>query len=210
MKKILTILYIFLNTVCFSQIQLGSMKYDTLLTNTAYKSYYSYSFRAPVAVVYNLYCGGGDCARDKMDFKNDVKGLKTAYDSDYKSSGYDKGHMANAEDFAYDCTLEELTFRYYNCVPQTPELNRGPWKQFETLIRKLSQSDSLVVICYNEFTSKKIKNVNVPTKCYKLVYDLVTKKVVYAFYYTNTKTPVYHDLIKKPKEYKFMLDLIKK
>jgi len=144
-----------------------------------------------------------------MDFKCDIKGLKTAYDSDYRASGYDKGHMANAEDFANDCVLEELTFRYYNCAPQTPELNRGPWKHFETVIRNLSKTDSLIVICYNEFDGKKIKNVYVPSKCYKFVYDLKTNKLVYAFYFTNTATPDFKDLSKLMDSYKFITKLLK-
>jgi endonuclease G len=180
-----------------------------LITNKAYKSYYSKKFECPVALSYVLYHGGGDCSREKMDFKNDIKGLKGAYDSDYRASGYDKGHMANAEDFAFDCYLEELTFRYYNCAPQTPELNRGPWKHFETVIREMSQKDSLIVMCYNEFNGKKIKNVYVPNKCYKFVYNLTTKKMVFAFYFTNTATPVFKDITKSLGSYAYVTRLMK-
>lgn len=189
--------------------QIDSLKYDTLIVNNAYKSYYSKHYKVPVAVSFILYKGGGECSREGMDFKNDIKGMPTAYNSDYSASGYDKGHMANAEDFANNCTLEELTFRFYNCAPQTPELNRGPWKKMETVIRKLSQTDSLFVICYNEFDGKKIKNVYVPHKCYKFVYDLKTKQMVFAFYYTNTKTPVFYDIRKKLSLYKAVVKLIK-
>ena len=206
MTRFLFILFILLPF--FSDAQ-DSLRYDTLIKNNAYQSYYSKKYKAPVAVKYTLYHGGGECSREKMDFKNDIKGLKTAYDSDYRGSGYDKGHMANAEDFAYDCTLEELTFRYYNCAPQTPELNRGPWKQFETVIRNLSQTDSLIVVCYNEFDGKKTKNVYVPYKCYKFVYDIKTKTIVHAFYFTNTATPKFVDVRKKIKSYKFITDILK-
>jgi endonuclease G len=205
MRYIFTILLFIGTILSYGQ---DTLRYDTLITNKAYKSYYSKKYEAPVAVSYLLYHGGGNCSRETYDFKNDIKGLKTAYNSDYRSSGYDKGHMANAEDFAYDCELDEMTFRFYNCVPQTPELNRGPWKQFETVIRTLSQTDSLIVMCYNEFGNTKIKNVYVPTKCYKFVYDLKTKKMVFAFYYTNTATPEFKD-IRKSKAYAHVTRLMK-
>lgn len=207
MKISLIALFMFLASFCYGQSD--TLRYDTLITNKAYKSYYSKKYKAPIAVFYTLYHGGGECSRETFDFKNDIKGLKTAYNSDYKSSGYDKGHMANAEDFAYDCELDELTFRFYNCAPQTPELNRGPWKQFETVIRNTSQKDSLLVMCYNEFGNLKIKNVYVPTKCFKFVYDVKTKQMLFAFYYTNTATPVFKDIRKSLKSYGFIVRLMK-
>lgn len=42
--------------------------------------------------------------------------MKCATDKDYLNSGYDAGHLANAEDFAFDRYKEEKTFRYYNCL----------------------------------------------------------------------------------------------
>jgi len=205
MKSLILSFFVLTSTLLFSQ---DTLKYDTLITTKSYKSYYSKKYRDPIAVKYVLFKGGGDCSRASFEFKNDIKGLPTAYNSDYKSSGYDKGHMANAEDFAYDCSLDELTFRYYNCVPQTSELNRGPWKHFETVIRTFSQTDSLEIICYNEFEDLKIKNVAVPEKCYKFVYDLNKKEMVFAFYFTNTSTPEFHDIKDKLDSYKFIIDLI--
>jgi DNA/RNA endonuclease G (NUC1) len=185
------------------------LKYDTVITNKAYTSYYSNHYSNPVVVVYHLYHGGGDCSRAGFEFKNDIKSLTTAHNSDYKAGGYDKGHMANAEDFAYDCTLDELTFRYYNCVPQTPELNRGPWKHFETVIRNLSQGDHLIILCYNEFDGAKMKNVYIPSRCFKIVYDEMSKEIVYAFCYTNTATPFFTDIRKHLDEYNYLLKLMK-
>jgi len=210
LKQFLTFLLILISLYTNAQ---DTLRYDTLITTKAYKSYYSKKYKAPVAVSFILYKGGGDCSREGMEFKNDIKKLSTAFDSDYKGSGYDKGHMANAEDFAYDCTLEELTFRYYNAAPQTPELNRGPWSKMEAVIRIASQTDSLCVICYNEFDGKKIKkdkSVYVPSKCYKFVYSIKTKKIIYAFYFTNTNKPIYHDLMKSLPKYKAVTDHILK
>ncbi len=112
-----------------------------------YTSYFDTILKQPISVVYKLYNGGGPCSRAKFRFINDTK-YPTATDADYAKSGYDKGHLANSEDFAYDCELDELTFRYYNALPQTTALNRGIWKQIEATVRDLSKTDTLTIICY--------------------------------------------------------------
>ena len=52
--------------------------------------------------------------------------------------------------------IELITFRFYNALPQTPKLNRGIWKHYETEIRKLSQNDSILIITGSIFSNKKI------------------------------------------------------
>lgn len=200
MKTLITIFSLLIITVCQGQ----NLKYDTLITTQSYKSYYSKTFLNPVAVTYTLYQGGGESSRIGMYFKNDIHGLPTQTNNDYDHSGYDKGHMANAEDFAYNGTAEEVTFRYYNCVPQTPELNRGDWKHFEILIRKASQSDTLNILCYNEFTGVKTRYLNVPSYCYKFVYNKRLKSIVLAFKYSNVAKPVYTNLVDSLQKFPFL------
>ena len=101
-------------------------------------------------------------------------GYATATSEDYAGKGYDKGHMANAEDFSYSCTDLEKTFRYYNALPQTTKLNRGIWKSWETKIRKEAKKKRLLIVCGGIFKDKaKVigDGVVVPTQCFKLVYD---------------------------------------
>jgi len=143
---------------------------DTVIHATNYTSYYSYKLHNPIFVVYKLYKGGGSCSRVKDRFITDnLPNSATA--SDYAGSGYDEGHLCNSADFAYDCKLQEATFRFYNCTPQTPALNRGCWKHIETTVRKESQTDSLLIICGNIFGSKTIgKGVAIPSYCFKIVY----------------------------------------
>jgi len=185
MKKLFFILILLLGIMfAFGQ------KYDTIITNAVYTSYFNYSLKVPVVVKYKLYKGGGECNRNKFRFTNDIKKLKTASGKDYAGSGYDKGHLANAEDFAYDCKLDKLTFRYYNCVPQAPEMNRGIWKEYETKIRDLSQTDSLLIIMVNTFDNHYMGNgVAVPSQFIKVVYSLTSHKVLLSFVVSNTSTP---------------------
>ncbi len=190
MKIILTILLVLSQMIGFSQ------KIDTVINNGVYKSYFCYKYKEPLYVSYILHKGGGDCSRNGFFFKNDTK-IKMASNSDYSKCGYDKGHLASSEDFASDCIKDEATFRFYNCLPQTPNLNRGIWKYWETKIRDLSQTDSLYVLCGGVFTknSKKIGDgVYVPDYCWKVVISLTKKKVLYVMLFTNNDSAVKTDI----------------
>ena len=150
-----------------------------------YKANFSNTLHQPRYVSYTLYKGGGDCNRSHFSFKNDIDSAITATDRDYAGSGYDKGHLANAEDFAFDCTSDELTFRYYNCLPQTANLNRGLWKRNETDVRKWSQKEKLYIICGGFFGGDRIGNVRVPSHCWKVVQSVDTKKILFCGWFSN-------------------------
>jgi endonuclease G, mitochondrial len=155
------------------------------INNGIYKANFSNTFRQPRYVSYMLYKGGGDCDRNSFSFKNDNAKAKTATDKDYAHSGYDKGHMANAEDFAFNCEKDELTFRYYNCLPQTANLNRGLWKRNETDIRQWSQKEKLYIICGGYFGNRRMGDSKVPSYCWKVVQSVKTKKVLFCGWFSN-------------------------
>jgi DNA/RNA endonuclease G (NUC1) len=203
MKK-LTLLFLLITNIVLAQ------KWDTIIKNNVYSSYFSKKLHQPVFVVYKLYKGGGDCSRSEMRFKVDeVK--NTATDKDYRHSGFDQGHLANAEDFAYDCNKEEKTFRFYNCVPQDPHLNRGVWKYYENRTRDLSQTDSLLIITGSVFGIRNLPGtqVAIPTYCWKVVQSLRTKKIYYSFVISNDDRSTYvnTDIKKLEKWLKYKLPL---
>jgi endonuclease G len=191
-------LFIFLFFIPFLSLA-QVLQWDTVVYNNGYASYFSNKYRNPVMVTYKLYKGGGPCKRDKFSFKNDLK-IPAATTKEYLKSGYDKGHLANAEDFAFNCELDELTFRYYNCVPQRPELNRGIWKVTEEEIRKASQTDSLLVICINEFRQgyNMMGGVSVPTDCIKIARSLSNGQTYVSRSFVNSSSPSQFEL---PKNY---------
>ncbi|MEI7523188.1 MAG: DNA/RNA non-specific endonuclease [Mariniphaga sp.] len=164
----------------------GSVVAQLIVDKGIYKANFSNSYHESNFVSYFLYKGGGDCDRRNLRFTNDEPKLECATDEDYKGSQYDKGHLANAEDFAFDCQKDELTFRYYNCLPQTANLNRGLWKKNETQIRKWSQSDKLYIICGGFFGNKKIGRIAVPSYCWKIVQSVSSKKVLFCGWFSNT------------------------
>ena len=175
------IIFLFL-FFCFNYISNS----QTIVTTSIYEANFSNTLHEPRYVSYTLYKGGGDCDRAKFHFKNDQDNLECATDKDYAGTIYDKGHLANSEDFAFDCAKDELTFRYYNCLPQTANLNRGPWKTNETQIRKWSQKEKLYVICGGYFGSKKMGNVYVPDYCWKIVQSVKTKEVLFCGWFKNS------------------------
>ncbi|HWB25837.1 MAG TPA: DNA/RNA non-specific endonuclease [Chitinophagaceae bacterium] len=159
-------------------------KADKVITNQVYTAYFNYTLHEPLYVAYKLYHGGGDCKRTHMHFKTgDLENSATV--DDYKHSLFDEGHLCPAEDEAFDCDREELTFRFYNCLPQTPKLNRGIWKVWETQVRNESQDDSLLVLCGGIFGDRRIGDAAVPDYCWKLVYSLSNRKVMHCILFPN-------------------------
>lgn len=184
MSRFHFIIFIFLTNILFSQ------SIDTIINTGFYKSYYSNKYKNPVYVSNKIYKAGGQCSRSGYYFKNDVEGIKSPTLKDYAGSGYDQGHLANAADWAFDCQKDEKTFRFYNCLPQTPNLNRGVWKRWETDLRKMSQTDSLLIISGAIFSDNDIKigdGVSVPSYCWKVVVQLQTNKVLHVLLFENDK-----------------------
>jgi len=72
-------------------------------------------------------------------FRTDVDVLSEAraVDSDYRGSGYDRGHLAASANHHLSRRDQIATFRLSNTAPQTPECNRGPWKAIEDEVRDL-------------------------------------------------------------------------
>lgn len=170
-----------MSACCFAQTV------DTVIDKGIYKSYFCKNYHEPLYVTYPLYKAGGKGSRVGMTFKNDSY-LVTATAKGYAGSGYDEGHLADAADFSYNRKAEESTFRFYNALPQTPNLNRGIWKHYETEIREESQKDSLFIICGGIFSkdSKKLKDGSyVPDKCWKIIYNKHSKKVEKVMLFTN-------------------------
>lgn len=102
MKKIVISILLFSSFTCVSQT------IDTIINVGHYKSYVNLQLKEPVYVSYVLYRGGGECSRSNFSFKNDTE-LDIHNNKSYYKSGYDRGHLVNAEDFAYDCELGEKT-----------------------------------------------------------------------------------------------------
>jgi endonuclease G len=101
------------------------------------------------------------------------RGFKRVDDDDYRESGYDRGHLCNSEDRTSTEYLNEETFLMSNMIPQTPELNRGPFKFLEAYCRKLVLKKGQQLLIYSGGVGSKgrlASGVPIPHYCWKAVY----------------------------------------
>lgn len=75
--------------------------------------------------------------------------------SDYKASGYDRGHLAPAADMAWSEQSENESFLMSNMTPQVPQFNRGIWKELESQVRKYAQSLDFLVVATGPVLEKQ-------------------------------------------------------
>lgn len=120
----------------------------------------------------------------KNNFREDplVK-TKSAELSDYKGSGYDRGHLVPAADMNRNETAMSESFYLSNMSPQHPSFNRGIWRQLETQIREWSMIyDTLYVVTgpILEFGYKTIglNEVAIPQFYFKAVYAINHGKMI--------------------------------
>ena len=65
--------------------------------------------------------------------------------SDYRGSGYDRGHMSPNGDFDTPAA-QGSSFTLANCIPQAPRDNRGIWEAIEETTRNLAEQYGEVYI----------------------------------------------------------------
>lgn len=191
MRNIIAICIVFLTLQTSGQ---ELEKYDYAINMTYYQAYYSISIQAPAMVIYKLYKGGGKFQRTGMDFRS-FKGLPHF---NYLKSGYDKGHLCNAEDMAWSYLSLKGTFYYINAIPQKPEVNRGVWARNEKEIRERSHRDSLLIIC----GGLEYRNL-VPKYCFKVVYSLSSGKLIQSLIFWNDSSRIYQTAPKLAKKVPF-------
>jgi endonuclease G len=108
-----------------------------------------------------------------------------ARDSDYRNSGFERGHLAPAKTFSYSCDAECSTFTFINAAPQIKSVNAGAWKWGEMYVRKYlldnpaSTVHVITGVLHKRKTVKELKKhtgVHVPTNFYTAVYDATKKR----------------------------------
>ena len=125
------------------------------------------------------------------DFRIDKKiSSNSANLSDYKGSGFDRGHLAPAGDMSFSTTAMSESFLLSNMSPQNASFNRGVWKKLESLVRNWGTNSSIYVvtgpILNSCSTSIGGNNVCVPNYFYKVIYDPQNQKMI-SFILPNKK-----------------------
>lgn len=134
----------------------------------------------------------GAAERDQLDFvpDPDIPSGALPSQSDYERSGFDKGHMAPAADFRSSQLAMNATFQFANAIPQTPQSNRGVWKQLEDATRELAtRRGGLYVITGPVFSTPKRARLNgrisIPDAVFKVLVDPEARSMT-AFIIPNT------------------------
>lgn len=100
---------------------------------------WSPSLRHPVWCAYHLTGEERFPVTDRPNFRKDRDADRCPAAGDYKGKGYDRGHMVPnyAIVTRYGKSAQESTFLMSNISPQSAELNRGVWREFEHRIADL-------------------------------------------------------------------------
>ncbi|PSN12294.1 DNA/RNA endonuclease G [filamentous cyanobacterium CCT1] len=97
--------------------------------------------------------------------------------NDYRGSGYDRGHVVPSGDRTRTVSDNAATFLMTNIIPQTPENNRGPWRELEEygrdLVYQYDRSLHVFAGAYGNQGSVGNRAVAVPSRLWKIivVYD---------------------------------------
>lgn len=92
--------------------------------------------------------------------------------TDYRGSGYDRGHLVPSGDRTYSRIDNESTFLMTNIIPQSPSNNREVWRELEEYSRDLAyEGKELYIIAGGDGIAKKIaeSQVVVPKFTWKVI-----------------------------------------
>ena len=116
------------------------------------------------------------------DFRGDplVPASHRVEASDYRESGYDRGHMCPAGDMKWSSRSMSDCFYMSNICPQVGELNRRWWEHLESACRRWARREGSVYICCGPLfkSSRRQKTIGgnvrarVPNGFFKVVLSL--------------------------------------
>ncbi len=130
------------------------------------------------------------------DFRPDSKiGSGSALPTDYRGSGYDRGHLCPAADMAFSRDAMSTTFLMSNMSPQHRSFNRGVWKELEEQVRDWARAyDNLYVVTGPYLRKRenikigKNNKISVPKGYYKALLALGKgEHKAVAFYIPNAR-----------------------
>lgn len=174
MRKVLWLLLVILPMLLVAQQPTSN---GVVIEHTYYSLSYIEKHEQPEWVYYLLTSDmiNGDAERGD-DFRPDDKVKTGSSDlSDYKSSGYDRGHLCPAADMKQSDKAMSETFYMSNMSPQVPSFNRGVWARLEQKVRDWALVyDSLYVVTGPVFIENigeiGANKVTVPGFYYKVLY----------------------------------------
>ena len=96
--------------------------------------------------------------------------------TEYKQSGFDRGHMCPSADRTDNAQDNNLVFAMSNIIPQTKDNNEGVWEHLEADCREMAKSgNELLIICGPaSFDGNRIPNgpVLIPSHTWKIIIEV--------------------------------------
>ncbi len=173
---------------CFGQFNYLPADYDgQVIKRNQYTLCYCEDHEQAAWVAYVLEKNEVYASRERTDdFRPDNNvTTRSASLSDYKGSGYDRGHLSPAADNKISHTAMSESFYLSNMSPQLPGFNRGIWRSLESDVRGWAIKNKKIYVVTgpifkNNIGSIGINNVTVPGYYYKVIldYDLPEKKAI--------------------------------
>ncbi len=146
-----------------------------LMVNTAYALSYNSGKGTANWVAWRIAESDFGAANRQNNFRPDAslpKNFARATPADYTGSGFDRGHLCPSADRSNSPEANSLTFLMTNIIPQTGDLNRNVWENFESYSRTLVKKGKvdLYVVAGVYGVKGKLKNkITVPTNCWKII-----------------------------------------
>ena len=177
-----------------TDVKLPSGMKNVVCQYSGFTSYFNPDTHIPNCVAYEIIESEttGDEPR-KKSFEADHTIDGCAESSDYRNSGYDRGHMAPAADMKWSKEAMEESFLMTNICPQVKSLNSGIWHRLEQRVREWAARDSsIIVVCGPIFTpGKPVEQIGeigvaVPHRFFKALYA-PGRNIGIAFIFDNDK-----------------------
>lgn len=111
----------------------------------------------------------------------EVDQFATAYDEDYRGSGFDRGHLAPAGDMKWSHQAMRESFYFSNICPQDRKMNSGIWNQLEQKSRGWASDKEGVYIVTGPVIHENLRRlgknrVAVPEHFYKVICTVSNNK----------------------------------
>lgn len=168
---------------------------EKILKREGYTVSYNRETRQPNYVVWLVTPGRltGTAKRSSSFFEDpELEEAEKSTLDDYRSSGYDRGHLCPAGDNKWSRTAMVESFLLSNICPQKHALNAGDWKELEEFCRSWVENSGghLYIVAgplFNDGNHKRLKrHVRVPDKFFKILLCLdKNQEKAIAFIYNN-------------------------
>jgi endonuclease G len=180
-----------------TQVRINNRYNNVTKHYTAMTVNFNSVYRVPNCVSYVLTSDmiditNGPNAQHRRNYKfyadNSVKGCPEWYE--YRGSGYDRGHMAPANDMRWSPQTMQDCFLMTNICPQDHDLNGGSWNKLELKVHDWAKRYGKIVVAtgpiFNGDTHRIGQNndIVVPAGFFKVVLD-PNRNLAIGFIYEN-------------------------